>query len=442
MNTGTNLAVPGNLNTGNTGVETGQKSPVALPSPRRHQIPGLHQTPYLRIRLFRSDDKERYRNTGRKQLRDWVKERTSSSHSHSGASQQENHDAFEWLILHVVVPDTAAASEPRFTSASNKESNTASEKAGTSSKWPGKSSSTIYEKLKSDFNESGKYAADRVAQVRLSKSTAPPPTVPFPASQSYEMSPQEQEQAWDDVVVKMKALILMSFDLRVTQYEEDIREREAQRALPGWNFCTFFLLKEGLAKGFESVGLVDDALVVYDELSVGLDTVVRDQASEAAGNQAGAFLQYTEDLRSLTKSTAKEHEKSHQASFKLFEQPLSTTRKDYRELILSNNISIFDFKCYIFSRQMALLLRLSNIRRHSSKPGMDKRSYSEPPMSQRFPGQGSSASSAYQIDETEDIPSLVELCMRAISFIPAAARIMREDICQGYAPFRLATSPD
>ena len=433
-NQGTTLAVPGNPNIGSPDVEASVKSSAALPSPRRHQIPGLHQTPYLRIRLFRCDDREAYRSTGRKQLRDWVKERTSTLHGSSSAGQHENHDAFEWLILHVVPPDTPAANEPRFSSTSSKESGATSEKSSSSSKWPGKSSGTLYEKLKTDFNDSGKHAADRVAQVRLSKTAVPPPTMPSLASgtQSYDMSSQEREQTWDDVIIKMKALILMSFDLRVAQYEEDIREREAQRALPGWNFCTFFLLKEGLARGFESVGLVDDALVGYDELSVGLDAIVHDQASNTSEDQTATFLQNTEDLKALVQLTSSDSDKDKQTSFKVFEQPLSTIRKDYRELILSNNISIFDFKCYIFSRQMALLLRLSNVRRHSAKPSMDKRSYSEPPMSQRVPSQGQSTSSAYRIDETEDLPSLVELCMRALSFIPAAARIMREDLHQAY----------
>ncbi|KAL9078787.1 MAG: hypothetical protein Q9157_002307 [Trypethelium eluteriae] len=433
QNHSVNLTVPGTSGAGSKNVEARQNAPVALPSPRRHQIPGLHQTPYLRIYLLRCDDKEIYKSNARKQLRDWVKEHTPPSHSFS-ASQQENHDAFEWLILHVIVPDTAAANEPRFSSTTSNP-NATSDKSSSSSRWTGKGSSTIYERLKTDFNESGKNAADRIAQVRLSKTTAPPPTIPSTVSSapSYETSPQEQEQAWDDFIIKMKALILMSFDLRVAQYEEDIREREAQRSLPGWNFCTFFLLKEGLARGFESVGLVDDALVGYDELSVGLDMIIRDQASDAPNNQAASFLKFTEDLNNLVQTTSSTHEKEQQAMLRLFEQPLSPAGKDYRELILSNNISVFDFECYIFSRQMALLLRRSNIRRHTAKPGMDKRSYSEPPMSQRLSSQASSPSLAYRADETEDLASLVELCARALSFIPAGARLMRGEINEASA---------
>jgi trafficking protein particle complex subunit 10 len=388
--------------------------------------------------LLRCDDKEKYKTVARKQLRDWVKEHIPASQGSSSVGQQENHDACEWLILHVVVSDTVAASEPR-ANASGKDSASAQEKASSSSRWPGKGSSTILEKLKSDFNESSKHGAERVAQIRLPKNAIPADTTSSatPGLQNYEMSPQEQEQSWDDLVQKMKSLILMSFDLRVHQYEEDIREREAQRALPGWNFCTFFLLKEGLARGFESVGLVDDALVGYDELAAGLDAIIRDQSTDALENQAGAFLDITEELKSLLEFTAQKidghQEKAPKLHQTLFDQPLSTSRKDYRELILANNISIFDFKCYIFSRQMALLLRLSNVRRHSKKPLMDERSLSEPPASQRLSGRGLPGGSSPRSDDSQDLPSLGEFCTRALSFIPSAARIMREDIGKTYA---------
>ncbi|KAI9703059.1 MAG: hypothetical protein M1820_005931 [Bogoriella megaspora] len=437
-----NLAVPANPAASVSSPSDLQKTPAGLPSPndalktptrqRRHQIPGLHQTPYLRIYLFRCDDKDVYRAAKRQRVKDWIKAHTPLSQGSSSASKQENHDAFEWMILHVVVPDTVAASEPRVSSSTSKESNNASEKASSSSRWGGKSSGTILEKLKSDFNESSKHAPDRIAQVRLPKSAVPSGTVPSPAPPvgSHGFSPQEQDYAWDDLISKMKNLILLSFDRRVAQYEDDIREREAQRSLPGWNFCTFFLLKEGLARGFESVGLVDDALVGYDELSVGLDSIIREQASDELNNQAGTFPQITEDLHKLLKGEliGKAPEVESGAYANAFEQPLNTSKKDYRELILSNNISVFDFKCYIFSRQLALLLRLSNVRRHGSKPAMDRRSYSEPPMSARISNQGAPATP--RPDESEDLPSLIALCLRALSFIPAAGRIMREDIMQ------------
>ena len=84
---------------------------------RRHQIPGLRQTPYLKIFILRCDDSETYKATARKQVREWVKAHTPPSQSSSSSNTGENHDAFEWMILHVVLPDTPAAAQPRASAA-------------------------------------------------------------------------------------------------------------------------------------------------------------------------------------------------------------------------------------------------------------------------------------------------------------------------------------
>lgn len=36
----------------------------------------------------------------------------------------------------------------------------------------------------------------------------------------------------------------------------------------------------------------------------------------------------------------------------------STTQKPYRDMIKSNSISLFDFRCYIFARQAALTIKV------------------------------------------------------------------------------------
>jgi trafficking protein particle complex subunit 10 len=262
---------------------------------RRHQIPGLRRTPYLKIYLLRCDDSDTYKSTARKQLRDWVKTHTPPSQSSSSASTQENHDAFEWMILHVVIPDTPAASQPR---GSANAATGEKEKTSRMSRFTG-GTTTILEKIRADFNNASKSAPDRVAQIRLQKETVPPHMLPATTSVTsppIAETPQEQDRVWNDVIARFKTLILLSFDLRVSHYEEDIRERDSQRVLPGWNFCTFFILKEGLARGFESVGLVEDALLGYDELSIGLDTIIRDQAGEGGETTGGVLLNHTDDL--------------------------------------------------------------------------------------------------------------------------------------------------
>ncbi|KAK7539875.1 uncharacterized protein J3D65DRAFT_301218 [Phyllosticta citribraziliensis] len=403
---------------------------------RRHQIPGLSQTPYLKVYLLRCDDNDTYKVTARKQIREWIRENAPSTEGEK-KSNQENHDAYEYLILHVVLPDTAASAQPRFSGSTSATSGTLDKPSA--SRW--RASTTLFEKIRHDFNVATKTAPDRVAQIRLEMKDIPPHLLPPGIGgdpNPYKESSQEIINSWSDSITKFKALILISFDLRVSQYEEDIKEKDAQRHLPGWNFNTFFMLKEGLARGFESVGLVEDALVGYDELSVGLDAIIREQAAEGS-TSAQSFLEHTEDLKQQLINSKKAPQ------FDPFNsKPISSSRKDYRGMILSNNISVFDFQSYIFSRQMALLLRLGNASASRSEFWNGSRPSSRPnsrPTSRHsiqvpataIEGAKSAddlflGTKADEEEQNEDLTHLAELCRRAMGFLNIAAHMMRRDL--------------
>ena len=413
------------------GQAAGEKAGSQLAVPRsavkerRHQIPGLRQTPYLKIFLLRCDDNDLYKTQARKQVREWIKEHTPPSQSINKLNAQENHDAFEWLIVHVIVPNTAAATQPR-----------------TSGK------STILDKLRVDFNGSSKTSIDRLCQIRIGINDVPYDILPrvVPAIPgSYSETSQENDGAWADLVQKFKSQILSSFDMRVSQYEEDIRERDAQRSLPGWNFCTFFMLKEGLARGFENVGLVEDALVGYDELSIGLDTIIREQnAADLGPAQTSSFLPYTEDLKPLVdraKAAALGdledvdaevpidlQSPAPSSNMDIDEIPLNATRKRYRDLILANNISIFDFRCYLFSRQLSLLLRLAN----ASSSQEELLAKLKEQRESSLQGVAARLSVSQLSDDTENLSVLGDVCKRSIDFVASISRIMREDIRESH----------
>ncbi|KAI9774872.1 MAG: hypothetical protein M1840_000088 [Geoglossum simile] len=411
---------------------------------RRHQIPGLRRTAYLKIFFLRCDDTDAYKATARKQLREWIKEHTTPpSQSTTSVSGQEHHDAFEWLIVHVVLPNTAAASQPHTSGSSGNGAGSGTEKAPGTSRWPGRGTSSILDKIRSDFNGSSKSAKDRVAQIRVQK--GPELSAPTPSASE---AMRDQESAWSDLISKLKSLILTSFDLRVSQYEEDIKGKDAQRRLPGWNFCPFFVLKEGLARGFESVGLIEDALAGYDELAVGLDTIIREQTRDE--EQTGTFLAYTEDLwqqaeaaRPLSGKSAvvlgSEESKADQGGTGLSEDktfvgpPLSAVKKPYRDLILSNKVSVFDIRCYIFARQLCLLLRLGNAL--SSRSGLMARLRTHPATEgseYSFSDDGHGGTAAQSDNGSEDLITLAEVCKRGIEFITSVSRVMRSDLWKAY----------
>ncbi|KAK3984107.1 trafficking protein particle complex subunit 10 [Cladorrhinum sp. PSN332] len=412
--------------------------PGAATKERRHQIPGLRRTPYLKVLLVRCDDNDTYKSTTRAEIREWIKANTPPSHGKTG-SHAENHDAFEWLVIHVVLPNSVAATQPRTTGAKILDSGSATSKT----RWGG-GSSTLLEKMRNDFNGSTKGSIDRVRQIRIGINDVPynmlPRVVPAVPT-GYHETEQESEAAWADLIGKFKELILSSFDTRVTQYEEDIKERDGQRSLPGWNFCTFFILKEGLARGFESVGLVEDALVGYDELSVGLDAIIKEQAlSGSAEAHGGALLGFTPDLKETTQQAIREvldgnleFDEEEAVDLQAGEKkkldqsdsiPITSSGKAYRELILANNVSLFDFRCYIFARQISLLLRLGNA--WSTREELLAKLKEQQEMVPR--GVAPRAPAPKLTEEPENLLHLAEICKRTLEFVPAISTVMREDI--------------
>lgn len=365
---------------------------------RRHQIPGLRQSPYLRIYFLKCDDVDTYRATSRKDIREWINGHTPDTHKSSTANKKDDHDAFEWLVVQVTDKVAERGGTPEPSNDNKKEG--ASKRFSTLSRMSSRGTSTsVIEKVRSDFNGTSKNAVDRVAQ----------------------LSQDGDKLGFDDLVTKMKALILASFDLRVAQYEDDIREKEMQRSLPGWNFNTFFVLKEGLARGFEAVGLLEDALTGYHELATNLNAIVEDQGDGQGAEQATApFDEYTEELEKAYEDSIKEDLKSDHAKSRdenhLGSAILDTSRKDFRHLILANNISVFDFQCYLFARQTNLLLRLANAGKKKSTAANGQAET------------GSSAMAKPSDDEPENLLVLAETCQLTADFIALAATRMRIDI--------------
>lgn len=374
---------------------------------RRHQIPGLRRTPYVKIYLLRCDDKEEYKLTYRKQVREWIKSNAQQTESKKATNSQENHDAFEWLIVHVVLPEAPTTAQLRTSKDAQLGTTDSSDSITNKSIWPGRSSSNVLDKLRADFNSSSKSAIDRVAQIRIPK-----------AGQN---TPVDNEDQFQDLAEKLKLSILSSFDLRVRQYEEDIREKDSQRSVPGWNFNTFFILKEGLAIGFENVGLFDDALVGYDELSLGLDGIIHAHMEGTGSEHDGRFLPFSDELKDKIQACLKDTDEKTRVNgtpnfdsdsdpagrLQRRDYPLDTSKRPFRELILSNEISVFDFRLYIFSRQLDLLLRIAN-----AFSVVD-----QPPDSQ----------SGHTKNEEQFLP-LAEACQRAVEFINTGARTLRHDL--------------
>jgi trafficking protein particle complex subunit 10 len=162
-------------------------------------------------------------------------------------------------------------------------------------------------------------------------------------------SENDSPAIWAELLNKMKDSILGSFSQAVLQREEEIRRSESQRQMPGWNYCTFFILKvshapesfdlslilaqESLANSFEGVHLFEDSYTQYEELEMSFYDVLNERNMSWFGPLIDPSK--GDDSAPL----------------------LSIVKKPYRQLIIANTISVFDFRIYIHSRQCELLAR-------------------------------------------------------------------------------------
>ncbi|KAF7322882.1 hypothetical protein HMN09_00067600 [Mycena chlorophos] len=246
------------------------------------QVPAtLLEKPFLNIYIVTCDDSdlEGYKNTIKRQVKDW----------HTVVSAKKNQ---EWVILHVVRPDARLPSGNFF-----------------------QLKGSVLDKLKSDFNSDKR---DRCVQLSWASGYTNP-------------------AVWAEFLTKLKDGILSSFDAAITQREEEVKRSENQRQMPGWNFCTFFILKESLAGSFHGVNLFDDALVQYDELEASFYQVLKERNLSWFG--ALITPAPNDDSAPL----------------------LAISKKPYRDLILSNTISVFDLRIYLLARQCEILASMGRL---------------------------------------------------------------------------------
>ncbi|KAJ1947362.1 hypothetical protein FBU59_001882, partial [Linderina macrospora] len=168
---------------------------------------------------------------------------------------------------------------------------------------------SVADRLKSDFQ--GKKDAERVVTLQTS-----------------------QIESWNAVFLAIRDRVVQALERRAAAMAEEIRRMDANRMLPGWNYCKFFVVKEGLVNLYRLMGQKEEALAQYDELEA-------------------AFFQLLESqsLSWFTKFGGGEPGDD-------FTDVLDGTRKPYRKQMVENTISMFDFRMYLFGRQAELLIGL------------------------------------------------------------------------------------
>lgn len=134
---------------------------------------------------------------------------------------------------------------------------------------------------------------------------------------------------------RIRHLMLIGYNRNIVKYEDLIRTNREKRNQENWNFIQYFLLQEQLAFVLEMLGLQCEALVQYDELDA-------------------MFSQFI-----LNSASGEKHK-----WLEIFEKPLTsfngismykTKMREKREKIVNANVTLIEFRSYLFERQCILL---------------------------------------------------------------------------------------
>ncbi|MCO5565922.1 hypothetical protein L7F22_019597 [Adiantum nelumboides] len=184
---------------------------------------------------------------------------------------------------------------------------------------------SVIEKVKADFNTSRK---ERVVHLtRLPNLTQSSPS----------LRNHIDPTIFVDLLTRIKDSVTNTFDAVVGFQDEAVRNELSKKDVPGWNYNKWMAGMECLASTFEAAGLFNEALSQYEEIqSVFLQSLMEGKLpffTSVGGTTPG------DDSAPL----------------------LDIDKKDYRDLILRNEISLFDFRCYLFAKRAALLGRTGRI---------------------------------------------------------------------------------
>ncbi|KAK7027443.1 Trafficking protein particle complex subunit 10, partial [Halocaridina rubra] len=178
---------------------------------------------------------------------------------------------------------------------------------------------TVLDKIKNDFG--GKHADRCVALIDPLKTDT------------------RSVESWQTLLTKMRHFLMIAYNRALNRFEENMRAERERRIEKSWSFCSYFLLQEELAQVFSLLALHDEALVQYDELDALFTQFVLNSAAGDSPSWLSTFNQACEKWEGLHLTP---------------ELDVAVQGK-----IRSKEVTLIEFRNYLFQRQCALLFLLS-----------------------------------------------------------------------------------
>ena len=155
---------------------------------------------------------------------------------------------------------------------------------------------------------------------------------------------------------------------------------------------------------FESVGLVEDALAIYDELEAGLDFTISNNNAILGdmAQQRNQLVRFANPVNGVSGEPTQ-----NDTPISPLKSPSNMDQHVFRRHIVSSTISLFDFHTYIFTRQRLLIYRLGE-----------------------FEPLDSSTTSIAKLPASAEkqLVHVAEVCRRTVSYISSNTRTLREEL--------------
>ncbi|KAA0185738.1 hypothetical protein HAZT_HAZT006367 [Hyalella azteca] len=146
-------------------------------------------------------------------------------------------------------------------------------------------------------------------------------------------------ESWQSLLAKMRSLVMVAYNRALNKFEESMRAERERRTEKTWSFCEYFSIQEELAEVMLLLGVMDEALVQYDELDALLTQFVLNSAAGDTPLWLTKFTESCERWEGLFISTE--------------------LNKRLQEKIHSGETSLLQLRNYLFQQQAAVLLRLN-----------------------------------------------------------------------------------
>ncbi len=289
-----------------------------------------YKAPFAVVYVVTADNQDYYRNHVRPKIRQFLDLQDSESLMKEG-----------WLILYVNVTSGQAPLPEKGIDAVH---------------------SKIFGLISANFYV--KSPGDRSCFVSVCKDDSEEEKQQQPEQQQQHLEDYNLNKHWNSIVMQIGTVIVDTFNARVQMYETDLSLLEEKRMDPGWDFSQFFLVNDALALMYRQLGLINDALLKYQELAASV-IVLSNEAQKTMERQKVVESEPSTDLRPGDAPAVEEDPEFGRLLFGLPSQCIPQPHPvfdlhsmAFRKRLLSRTLhsAVLEAQLYLFAREIQLLL--------------------------------------------------------------------------------------